>query len=112
MPITKEQITKTKAENPGAEIQILANPEFDVEWLIKTPGDVEWQAWRAQQSAAGDDITPVNREFVIRHVVFPNGMVDPSVREKFGKHPGLIEAATRALSKAAGARAEFTVKKV
>lgn len=112
MPITPEQIQRAKNDNPGQEFSILTNPEFEVDWLIKVPSDIEWQGWRAQQSAAGDDITPINREFLIRHVTVPNGLSDPEVRQKLGKHPGLVEAGIRALMKLAGARVEFTVKKV
>jgi hypothetical protein len=111
-PITPEQIQAAKNANPGDEFSIFGNLEFDIEWLMKVPSDSEWQAWRAQQSAAGDDITPVNREFLIRHVVVPAGVTDPSVRQALGKHPGLVEAGVRAIAKLAGARAEFTVKKV
>jgi hypothetical protein len=110
--ITKEQISATKAANPGAELSIFTNQEFDIEWLIRTPSDVEYQGWRAQQSASGDDVLPINREFVIRAVAIPDGVKDPAIRQKLEKHTGLVESLTRALIKLAGGRAEFTVKKV
>lgn len=98
-----------KAKYPGSELNVFENEEFGVEWVVKTPGAGDYQAFRAQQNGAGDDLVPVLKAFFLNHVVYPSVT---EVREKLSKHAALIEPAVKYLMKLAGARAEFTVKKL
>jgi hypothetical protein len=108
-PIDEDLIARLKAANPGAELNQFTNEEFGVALIVKTPKMPDYQGWRAQQSAAGDDIVPINRAFVQLHVVHPTPV---EFSRTLSEHPMLLEPLIRYIVKLAGARAEFTVKKL
>jgi hypothetical protein len=106
---TEEQLRAIKEKHPGADLRQFTNQEFDVDWVIRVPGDIEFAAWRMQQSASGDDFHPVNREFVVRCVVAPDST---EVRTKLANSAGLVEAFLKYIVRLLGTKAEFTVKKL
>jgi hypothetical protein len=106
---TTYDIDELKAANPGRDLSLFENDEYEIEWVVKTPLPGDYQAFRAQQNAAGDDLVPVIKAFVMNHVVWPSRA---EVKETLGRHAALIEPAVKAVLKLAGARAEFSVKKL
>ena len=107
--VTTYDLDDLKAANTGRELSLFENDEYGVEWVMKTPLPGDYQSFRAQQSAAGDDLVPVIKAFVMNHVVWPSLA---EVKGAFVKYPALIEPAVKGLLKLAGARAEFSVKKL
>jgi hypothetical protein len=98
-----------KAKFPTETLRVFENEEFEIEWVVRTPKSGDFQSYRAQQSAAGDDLFPVNRAFALSHVVFPSPQ---EVLAKFKTEPGLVESVCKYLLKLTGSRAEFSVKKL
>ena len=108
MPITETQIEALKAANPGTELTLIENAEFGVEFVTKDPKPGDFQAFRATQQGT-DDLFAVNQGFAMNHVVSPSAA---EVAQIFKRNPGLVEGVVKHLIKRAGARAEFTVKKL
>lgn len=98
-----------KAKFPTETLSVFENEEFGIDWVVRTPKSGDFQSYRAQQSAAGDDLFPINRSFALAHIVYP---APPEVLAVFRANPGLVESVCKYLLKMAGSRAEFTVKKL
>ena len=102
-------IDALKGANPGRDLSLFENEEYGIEWVVKTPLPGDYQAFRAQQNSAGDDLVPVIKSFCMTHIVWPS---PAEVRDAFKRYPALIEPAVKAVLKLAGAKAEFSVKKL
>jgi hypothetical protein len=109
MPITEEQLAKTKAEHPGVELHLLSNPDTDDQIICKGPNEGEWKRFKEKSGTTVPEQLAAARTLVVSCLVYPS-------KEDFvalvQQRPGLPETFAGELTEIAGISRKATHRKL
>lgn len=108
MPITEEQVSRLKAENPGLELHVVSSPDTGAEVVVRRPSEPEWRRFRSM--VGDDDQRPgALRQLAISSAIYPKG---DDFMALLADYPGLAETIGGKLVKIAGVDGAATSRKL